>query len=99
MRTAICLFADKEEIGSTGNTGLQSLALENIRAELLFKAGISDYYQVRKALARSYALSADVNAAVDPSFPDVFEKMNCSYLSAGVVLTKYTGSRSKSRSK
>jgi len=95
VRTVICLFADKEEIGSTGNTGLQSLALENIAAELLTKSGIKDYYQVRKTLARSFALSADVNAAVDPSFPDVFEKMNCSYLSAGVVLTKYTGSRGK----
>ncbi|HCF49876.1 MAG TPA: aminopeptidase [Syntrophomonas sp.] len=97
-RTAVCLFADKEEIGSTGNTGLQSLALENITAELLSKAGLTDYYQVRKTLAKSYALSADVNAAVDPTFPDVFEKMNCSFVSAGVVLTKYTGSRGKADS-
>ncbi|MGI6433941.1 MAG: aminopeptidase [Syntrophomonadaceae bacterium] len=94
-RTVICLFADKEEIGSTGNTGLQSLAIENIAAELLCKAGLRDYYQLRQTLANSYALSADVNAAVDPTFPDVFEKMNCSFLSAGVVLTKYTGSRGK----
>lgn len=94
-RTVICLFADKEEIGSTGNTGLQSLAIENIAAELLCKAGLREYYQLRQALANSYALSADVNAAVDPTFPDVFEKMNCSFLSAGVVLTKYTGSRGK----
>lgn len=97
-RTAICLFADKEEIGSTGNTGLQSLAVENITAELLYKAGMPDYYQVRKALSKSFALSADVNAAVDPTFPEVFEKMNCSFLSAGVVLTKYTGSRGKAES-
>lgn len=97
-RTAICLFADKEEIGSTGNTGLQSLAVENIAAELLYKAGMPDYYQVRRALSRSFALSADVNAAVDPTYPEVFEKMNCSFLSAGVVLTKYTGSRGKAES-
>lgn len=95
QRTALCLFVDKEEIGSSGNTGLQSLLIENIAAEVLHKAGFHDYYMIRKALANSYALSADVNAAVDPTYPEVFEKMNCSFLSAGVVLTKYTGSRGK----
>ncbi|MBC7075678.1 MAG: aminopeptidase [Syntrophomonadaceae bacterium] len=94
-RTALCLFADKEEIGSCGNTGLHSLMIENIMAELLYKVGQSDYYTLRKTLASSCALSADVNAAVDPTYPDVFEKMNCSFLSSGVVLTKYTGSRGK----
>lgn len=94
-RTAICLFVDKEEIGSTGNTGLQSLVIENIAAELLCRAGEKDYFQLRQALANSYAISADVNAAVDPTFVDAFEKLNCSFLSAGVVLTKYTGSRGK----
>jgi aspartyl aminopeptidase len=94
-RTALCLFADKEEIGSMGNTGLQSLIIENISAELLHKAGKDDYYTVRKALANSFALSADVNAAVDPNYPEVFEKMNCSFLGNGVVLSKYGGSRGK----
>lgn len=97
-RTALCLFVDKEEIGSTGNTGLQSLLIENIMAEVLHKAGQHDYFMLRKSLAASYALSADVNAAVDPNYPEVFEKMNCSFLSQGVVLTKYTGSRGKSES-
>lgn len=95
VRTAICLFVDKEEIGSSGNTGLQSLIIENILAELMHKAGKNDYYSIRQALASSYAISADVNAAVDPNYPEVFEKMNCSFLSNGVVLTKYTGSRGK----
>jgi len=94
-KTALCLFVDKEEIGSSGNTGLQSLIIENILAELMHKAGHDDYYSLRKALANSSALSADVNAAVDPNYPEVFEKMNCSFLSRGVVLTKYTGSRGK----
>jgi aspartyl aminopeptidase len=97
-RTALCVFVDKEEIGSTGNTGLQSLLLENIVADLLYRAGQRDYFAVRKCLAASYALSADVNAAVDPNYPEVFEKMNCSFLAQGVVLTKYTGSRGKSES-
>jgi aspartyl aminopeptidase len=98
VRTAICLFVDKEEIGSTGNTGLQSLLIENIVAEIMHKAGNDNYYSLRQALALSSALSADVNAAVDPNYPEVFEKMNCSFLSRGVVVTKYTGSRGKSSS-
>lgn len=95
QRTAMCLFADKEEIGSTGNTGLQSLLIEILVSELLQKAGRGDYYTVRRALARSHALSADVNGAVDPNYPDVFEKMNNSFVGRGVVLTKYTGSKGK----
>jgi len=94
-RAAVCLFVDKEEIGSTGNTGLQSLIIENLMVELLHREGSCDYYNLRKCLANSYALSADVNAAVDPNYPEVFEKMNCSFLSRGVVITKYTGSRGK----
>lgn len=94
-RTAVALFVDKEEIGSTGNTGLESLIIENIYAELMSRSGDYDYFSVRRALANSYALSADVNAAVDPNYPEVFEKMNCSFLSNGVVLTKFTGSRGK----
>ncbi|MCX5779221.1 MAG: aminopeptidase [Firmicutes bacterium] len=98
QRTALCLFVDKEEIGSCGNTGLQSLLIENIVAEIMHKAGNSSYYSLRQALARSHALSADVNAAVDPNYPEVFEKMNCSFMSQGVVITKYTGSKGKSGS-
>ncbi|HPT69217.1 MAG TPA: aminopeptidase [Syntrophomonas sp.] len=94
-KTAMCLFVDKEEIGSSGNTGLQSLLIENVFAELMNKAGSKDYFSLRQALANSAALSADVNAAVDPNYPEVFEKMNCSFLSRGVVVTKYTGSRGK----
>lgn len=94
-RTVICLFVDKEEIGSTGNTGLDSLLVENLAAEIMHKAGKVDYFTLRKALASSHALSADVNAAIDPNYPEVFEKQNSSFLSEGVVLTKYTGSRGK----
>jgi len=97
-RTVICLFVDKEEIGSAGNTGLKSLMIENMVAEIMHKAGKNEYYSLRQALASSHALSADVNAAVDPNYPEVFEKMNCSFMSQGVVLTKYTGSRGKSDS-
>lgn len=97
-KTALCLFVDKEEIGSVGNTGLNSLVIENITAELLHLSGSTDYLAVRRCLSNSYALSADVNAAVDPNYPDVFEKRNCSFLTRGVVLTKFTGSRGKAES-
>ncbi|MGR6837294.1 aminopeptidase [Syntrophomonas erecta] len=95
VRTALALFVDKEEIGSNGNTGLQSLIIENMLAGVMSKAGHGDYYSLRRSLFSSHALSADVNAAVDPNYPDVFEKMNCSFLGNGVVMTKYTGSRGK----
>lgn len=94
-RTAMCIFADKEEIGSTGNTGLRSYFLENLAAEMLFRVGQREYLSVRRALASSRALSADVNAAVDPNYEQVFEKMNNSFLGRGVVITKYTGSKGK----
>ncbi len=97
-KTALCLFADKEEIGSVGNTGLHSLVIENIVTELMHLAGKTSYLDIRRCLARSCALSADVNAAVDPNYPDVFEKRNCSFLTRGVVVTKFTGSRGKSES-
>jgi aspartyl aminopeptidase len=98
VRTAICLFVDKEEIGSMGNTGLQSLLIENIVAEIMHKTGNDNYYSIREALANASALSADVNAAVDPNYPEVFEKMNCSFMSQGLVITKYTGAGGKSGS-
>lgn len=97
-KTAICLFADKEEIGSVGNTGLNSLVVENLMVELLQRSGERDYSTLRRSLSASHALSADVNAAVDPNYPDVWEKMNNSFLANGVVLTKFTGSRGKSGS-
>ncbi len=95
-RTVVVLFVDKEEIGSTGNTGLQSLMIENLMAEIMNLAGINDYLSLRRALERSHGISADVNAAIDPNYPDVFEKMNNSFLGGGIVVTKFTGSRGKS---
>lgn len=96
QRTSLCLFADKEEIGSVGNTGLESFFLENLVAEIMNKMGKADYFLVRSALKNGYALSADVNGAFDPNYPEVFEKMNSAYLGQGVSVTKYTGSRGKS---
>ena len=91
-KTIITVLADKEEIGSDGNTGLNSSYLQYFIYDLakIFKA---DGWRV---LTNSECLSADVNAAFDPTFPDVNEKHNAAYLNRGVVVTKYTGSRGKS---
>ncbi len=90
--TAVTVLTDKEEIGSEGNTGLVSSYLEFFIADLARCQGS----EVRDALSRSECLSADVNAAFDPTFPSVSEKLNASFINHGVVVTKYTGSRGKS---
>ncbi len=89
--TAVVCLADKEEIGSEGNTGLNSRYLANFVADLAEMQGGSG----RAALSESKCLSADVNAAYDPTFPDAFERRNSCFLGRGVCLTKYTGSRGK----
>ena len=97
-RTSCCLLVDKEEIGSTGASGMNSNLFENIVAELV--ALTSDYSElkVRRALANSKMLSSDVSAAFDPRFPEVFEKRNTAFFSKGIVFNKYTGSRGKNGS-
>lgn len=98
-KTAVCLLADKEEIGSMGNTGMQSAFFADTIAELL--ARTADSYSdllLRRAFANSQCLSADVGAAMDPSYKDVSEPQNAPKLNYGVLLTKYTGARGKSGS-
>jgi len=90
-KTAICVLADKEEIGSYGNTGLGSKYLEYFIAEL---AG-DEPADVRQCLSNSKCLSADVCAAFDPTFPDVSEKNNAAFMNHGAVIAKYFGSRGK----
>lgn len=90
--TIVTVLTDKEETGSEGNTGLQSSYLKYFIAYLAKAEGL-EVYQV---LSHSECLSADVNAAYDPTFSSQFEKNNSSYLNKGVVITKYTGSRGKS---
>ena len=90
--TAVTVLADKEEIGSDGNTGMQSAALSYFIADLAATFGV----EVRHVLTNSLCLSADVNVAFDPLYPEVVEKRNCAFLNRGVVLTKYTGARGKS---
>jgi aspartyl aminopeptidase len=96
VHTAVALLVDKEEIGSYGNTGMDSKFFEFTVAELL-GASMESYNDLalKRALRNSKALSADVNAGFDPTFPSVMDPKNSSYLGKGVVLTKYTGSRGK----
>lgn len=91
-RTAVAILTDKEETGSDGNTGLRSAYLKYFIADLAATFGVRG----REVLSNSRCLSADVNAAYDPTFPDVFEKNNACVLNGGVCVTKYTGSRGKS---
>ena len=91
-KTALAILADKEEIGSDGNTGLNSDFLLHVIGDL---ARMQDK-EVTVALRNSRCLSADVNAGTDPTFQDVSERRNASFLNYGVVVTKYTGARGKS---
>lgn len=97
-RTTCCLLVDKEEIGSNGASGMESRFFENMVAEVLALAGYDKAISLRRTLRNSKMLSSDVNAAYDPLFPEVFEKKNTSFLSKGLVFSKFTGSGGKSGS-
>jgi aspartyl aminopeptidase len=92
--TVMVVLADKEEIGSEGNTGMQSAIFADLINEIASSFGVSG----AAVRAHSKCLSADVNAAYDPNFRDVTEPLNTSYLSCGAGLTKFTGARGKSGS-
>lgn len=92
QKTALAILADKEEIGSMGNTGLDSDFLKYVIGDIAKMQGVDETVAMRN----SKCLSADVNAGLDPTFQDVMEKRNASMLNYGVVVTKYTGARGKS---
>ena len=90
--TVVTVLTDKEETGSDGNTGLCSSYLEYFIHDLAADLGADG----RHVLSASECLSADVNAAFDPTYPEVTERNNCAYINKGVCITKYTGARGKS---
>ena len=90
--TAITVLTDKEEIGSDGNTGLNSSYMKYFIEDLARLEGCEG----RDVMRNSKCLSADVNACFDPTWASAFEKNNCSVLNGGVCVTKYTGARGKS---
>ena len=91
-RTAVCMLADKEEIGSEGVTGMKSAAFDTFMADLCAGQGVLP----RVCYENSFCLSADVTAAYDPNFADVYEKRNSAFVNYGMGLCKYTGARGKS---
>ena len=95
VKTAVALFADKEEIGSVGNTGMTALYFENMVAEIAALQKAPCDLGVRRAFAHSYMLSADVSAGYDPAFASVFEKLNSAFIGNGICINKYTGSGGK----
>ena len=92
QKTAVAILTDKEEIGSDGNTGLKSDFLTHVIHDISVMQGCDETVAKRN----SKCLSADVNAGTDPTFQDVMERRNASYLNYGVVVTKYTGGGGKS---
>ncbi len=93
-KTLMTILADKEEIGSEGNTGMKCQIFTDIMEEIA-KATGANYHIVKE---NSKCLSADVNSAYDPNFAEVYEKKNSSHINHGVVMTKFTGARGKSGS-
>ena len=94
-KTAVALFADKEEIGSVGNTGMTALYFENMVMEIAALQKAPCGLGVRRAFAHSCMLSADVSAGYDPAFTSVFEKLNSAFIGNGICINKYTGSGGK----
>ena len=90
-KTAVCILADKEEIGSEGVTGMISHAFEHIIGRLC-----GDPSLVEECFANSFCISADVTAAFDPLYPEVSERQNAAKINYGVGFCKFTGARGKS---
>ena len=91
-RTAVCMLADKEEIGSEGVSGMKSRAFDTFMEDLCQSQSVP----LRACYEKSFCLSADVTAAYDPNFAEVYEKRNSAFVNYGMGLCKYTGARGKS---
>ena len=91
-RTAVCMLADKEEIGSEGVSGMKSAAFDTFMEDLCAGQNVP----LRACYEKSFCLSADVTAAYDPNFAEVYEKRNSAFVNYGMGLCKYTGARGKS---
>jgi len=96
-KTCVVMLSDKEEIGSYGNSGAQSRLYENFLVELFIKTnGVYDELLYRKTIAATQMLSADVTNGFDPTFASVSDTRNTAYMSRGIAMEKYVGSRGKS---
>lgn len=94
--TAVCILSDKEEIGSIGNTGMESHMFDFFISEILNKLGVNRPNLLDKVFCFSKMLSSDVDAGFDPIYASVSDKHNAGFLGKGISLNKYTGARGKS---
>ena len=94
--TAVCMIVDKEEIGSMGNTGMESHVFDTFISVILNKMGVNKPNLLDAVFCNSKMLSADVDAGMDPIYASASEKTNAAYLGRGVGVNKYTGARGKS---
>ena len=94
--TLSAMFVDKEEVGSQGASGMQSLFFEDMLAEITELLGENSHLAVRRALRNSYMLSSDVTGGYDPNYESAFDKNNDAFLGKGISFNKYTGGRGKS---
>ena len=94
--TAVCILSDKEEIGSMGNTGMESHMFDFFVSEMLNKLGINRPNLLDKVFCFSKMLSSDVDAGFDPIYASVSDKTNAGFIGKGIALVKYTGARGKS---
>ena len=94
--TAVCILSDKEEIGSMGNTGMESHMFDFFISEILNKLGVNKPNLLDKVFCFSKMLSSDVDAGFDPLYASVSDKTNAGFIGRGISLNKYTGSRGKS---
>ncbi|MCI8734436.1 MAG: aminopeptidase [Clostridia bacterium] len=90
--TVVAVFADKEEVGSEGTTGMQSKVISDV-IETIAASFKANPIEVRY---NSKCISADVTAAYDPAYASAFEKRNTTFISCGAAVSKYTGARGKS---
>ena len=94
--TAVCILSDKEEIGSMGNTGMESHMFDFFISEILNKLKINRPNLLDKVFCYSKMLSSDVDAGFDPIYASVSDKANAGFIGKGISLNKYTGARGKS---
>ena len=95
-KTAVCVITDKEEVGFNGVTGMYTRIFDSFVLELLEKTGHTKMTSLDKTFSNTKALSADVDAAYNPNYPNAFEKNNSAFFGRGMTLVKYTGARGKS---
>ena len=96
QKTAVCILSDKEEIGSMGNTGMESHMFDFFVSEMLNKLGVNRPNLLDKVFCFSKMLSSDVDAGFDPIYASVSDKLNAGFMGKGISLNKYTGARGKS---